>query len=350
MAELVSIIIPAHNAERFLPATLASAAAQTYRNCEILVVDDGSTDGTAAVVQAAMQDDPRIRLLRQEQGGVARARNHGIAEAAGQYIAPLDADDIWHPEKIARQLAALQSAGPDFALAYNWYRRIDEEGRVLPGSPSPHIEGRVFHRHIAWNFISNGSTPLIRAEVARATLYEPALYDAGCQGVEDYGLQLHIARNHGFLCVPAYLTGYRRVPGAMSTKTARMIESHIVMFGILRREVGRVAARLIDRELARLNVELMRNRLRARAPVSAVASLAHALWADAPTAIATVRAEVEKAKHFKGGAPDVVPGLPFADYGAEAADGSWSTRRSAELLAELKRLDETEEGRVAIAR
>jgi len=104
---LVSVVIPAFNAVRFLTGSIPSVLAQTWTDFELIVVDDGSTDATAACVQAF--DDPRIRLVSQTNRGLAGARNGGIREARGTYIAFLDADDLWHPEKLARHVAHLQS-------------------------------------------------------------------------------------------------------------------------------------------------------------------------------------------------------------------------------------------------
>ena len=99
---LVSVVIPVRNGERFIGKTLASALAQTHQDIEVLVVDDGSTDGTRNLVQTAAARDKRVRLLKNDKIGVATARNYGIGKAQGELIAPLDGDDLWHPRKIAR--------------------------------------------------------------------------------------------------------------------------------------------------------------------------------------------------------------------------------------------------------
>jgi glycosyltransferase involved in cell wall biosynthesis len=125
---LISVIIPAYNAERFLRATLASVQAQSYRNVEIVVVDDGSTDATAKIAEEAAQADHRICIIHQPNLGVAAARNQGLAEAKGEFIAPLDADDVWHPLNLALQVEALNKANPDVAVSYAWFLTIDAHG------------------------------------------------------------------------------------------------------------------------------------------------------------------------------------------------------------------------------
>lgn len=125
----VSVIIPAYNAERFLAETIQSALGQTYQDFEVIVVDDGSTDGTREVVAAF--DDPRIRYTYQDNRGPAAARNTGIAAATGEYIAPLDADDLALPHRFATQIGILE-AHPTLAVVGSGYVWIDEEGRDVP--------------------------------------------------------------------------------------------------------------------------------------------------------------------------------------------------------------------------
>lgn len=333
---LVSVVIPAFNAARTVDATLRSARGQTHRHLEILVVDDGSTDGTARLVEAHVAQDSRIRLIGQANGGVARARNRGIDEAAGEFVAPLDGDDLWHPEKIARQLQALEDAGPKAALAYNWYRRIDMRDDVLPISPYPVVTGSVLHRHIDWNFISNGSTPLIRADVARRVRYEPALHDAGNQGCEDYLFQLRIAARHQFACVPAFLTGYRRIPGAMSSSIERMIRSHLHMYAMLAGEVDAPARRLIRRRRAILMIELARTTLGKGGVGPAFAT---ALRAAAENPAAAAGAVIDEVQKRVARSPHGSPARPFQSYAPDERDGTWQTSRSGRWLRHLAALD-----------
>src|SRR5215211_6980478 len=106
---VVSVVIPAYNARTTLAATLDSARSQSFRDLEIIVVDDGSTDETLSVAKAAAASDARIIVLTRPNGGVAASRNLGIHSARGEYIAPLDADDIWHPTKIEKQVRVLRN-------------------------------------------------------------------------------------------------------------------------------------------------------------------------------------------------------------------------------------------------
>jgi glycosyltransferase involved in cell wall biosynthesis len=235
---LVSVIIPAYNAASFLGMTLASARAQTYPNFEIIVVDDGSTDGTVAIVSAAARDDLRVRLIRQGNAGVAAARNRGIAESFGTYIAPLDADDLWHPDFLGILVAALEAAGSRTALAYSQHARIDEHGNFIELNLPVLIEDRrqALSRLIQENFIGNSSSAVMRrAYVENVGRYDVSLHARGVQGAEDMALYIALAEQWDFVAVPHYAVGYRQHAASMSRDTARMELSSKATLADLRR-------------------------------------------------------------------------------------------------------------------
>lgn len=126
---MISIVIPLYNKEKLVGSTLRSVLAQTYQDFEVVVVDDGSTDGSVAVVEDV--DDPRIRIIRQKNGGVSAARNTGIREAKGEFIAFLDADDEWKPVYLATQARLIQTYPECDVFATN-YEFKDESGKVTP--------------------------------------------------------------------------------------------------------------------------------------------------------------------------------------------------------------------------
>ncbi|KEZ15283.1 Glycosyltransferase [Sphingobium yanoikuyae] len=333
---LVSIIIPLFNAVDWIETTIASACAQTYRAIEIIVVDDGSTDASPDKVAAMARRDHRIRLIMQDNGGVARARNKGLDAASGAFIATLDADDIWAPRKIELQLAALLAGPADAALAYNWYRRIGPDGRVLGTSPYPRLEGHLFHRHLEWNFISNGSTPLVRTDVARSIGFDPGLRDAGSEGCEDYLFQLQVAHHHSFLCVPHFLTGYRQLPGSMGSSAERMTRSHLAMFARIAGDAPTTAQPVIARRRAELHLALANMQARRKSPRSA-----HHLFAAikaSPAATArTLLARASRGRTLPFPAGTI--GEAFDTCATDQRDGEWATLRSGKLLAALHKLD-----------
>src|SRR5579859_7287264 len=140
--EVVSVIIPAFNAATNIRQTLDSVRAQTHQAFEVIVVDDGSTDNTCAVVEEFVRQDSRFRLICQANRGVGDARNAGIREARGKYIAPLDADDFWYPEKLEKQVARLVQGGPEIGLVYCWSDLIDERGELMGHGDQYNFEGR----------------------------------------------------------------------------------------------------------------------------------------------------------------------------------------------------------------
>ena len=235
---VVSVVIAAYNAAGFIEDTCRSAMRQTYRALEIIVVDDGSTDATSAVVAALAATDPRIRLIRQQNLGVAAARNRGIASASGEFIAPLDSDDMWDPTKIARQVEALQQAGADAGLVYCWWAWIDVTGAVLDRSPSWRVEGRVLERLVDVNFTGSASVPMFRRSCLEAAGgYDASLRDKGAQGCEDWDLVLRIAERHAIAVVPAVLVGYRRRGDSMSSSCDTMWASQqLVMTALASRD------------------------------------------------------------------------------------------------------------------
>jgi hypothetical protein len=224
--EAVGVVVPMHNAERTVAATLASICAQTHAALDIIVVDDGSTDGSPAIVEAWARRDPRVRMVQQAGVGVAAARNAGASATGAGWLAFIDADDVWAPPKIATQLAALREAGPTAGLAYCWFASIDFDGRVISFGPQPLHEGQTLRALCHANWIGNGSSLLLRRSAfERAGGYDPALRAQGAEGAEDLLIALRIAEHAEFRVVPRYFVGYRQTPLSMSTESLQMFRS-----------------------------------------------------------------------------------------------------------------------------
>lgn len=222
----VSVVIPAYNAIRTISETLESVISQTHGNLEILVVDDGSTDGTMAIAEAFAARDQRVRPIRQANGGVAAARNAGIAASTGDFIAPLDADDLWHPTKIERQLQVFHRNDDRMGLVYTWFALIDHRSRVIQLRHRPDHEGEVLAALAFHNFIGNGSSAMIRREaLAHTKGYDSTLRARGGQGCEDWKLYFQIAERYHFGIVPEALTGYRHLDDNMSSDVLQMLRS-----------------------------------------------------------------------------------------------------------------------------
>jgi len=241
---LVSVVIPAYNGEATIDETLRSVRAQTHARLEIIVVDDGSRDGTAEAVLTHAAVDPRVSVMRQPNAGVAAARNLGWRSATAELIAFVDADDLWAPAKIARQLEALDAGGGRAGLAYTWYARIDPDSRVTSIGHRPNAQGQVLQDIFRGNFIGNGSAALIRRAVLEEVGgFDPGLRAQGAQGCEDFSIYFRIAENHEFALVPEPLTGYRTLPGNMSSDMLQMLRSwRIVAAEMVERHPGSAAA------------------------------------------------------------------------------------------------------------
>lgn len=221
----MSVVIPAFNSETTLNDTLVSVRAQTHRLLEIIVIDDGSTDGTASIAERHASEDKRVRLIRKPNGGVASARNRGIAEASGTFIAPLDADDLWHPKKIELQLAALGSH-ENVGLVYCWFAKIDGNSQITHLEARSVFEGDVLLDLCLHSIVGNGSTPLIlTSAILSAGGYDESLRARSAQGCEDYKLYLQIAEHYNYALVREFLVGYRQSGESMSRDQRQMLRS-----------------------------------------------------------------------------------------------------------------------------
>ena len=227
---LVSVILPVYNGESHVEATLASAVQQTYRHIEVIVVDDGSRDRTRAIADAQALRDSRIRVIGQPNRGVAAARNRGLAEARGELVAPLDADDVWDPTKIERQVARLMETGAGTGLIYCWWAWIDATGAVLDCSPRWRTEGHASETLLQVNFTGNASVPMYRRRDLDAIGgFDTTLRDRDAEGCEDWDVALKVAERSSVAVVPAVLVGYRRGRSSMSAQTDRMWRSHLLV-------------------------------------------------------------------------------------------------------------------------
>ena len=224
---LVSIILPVRDGESSIAATLESAVGQTYGNTEIIVVDDGSRDGTRAIVEAWVARDPRIRLIAQVNRGVAAARNRAVEAARGELIAPLDADDLWDPTKIERQVRRMLEAGDGTGLVYCWWVTIDDAGMLLDSSPAWRIEGQGADTLVRVNYTGNASVPLYRRQILEAVGgYDMTLRERDAEGSEDWDLALKVAERSRVVVTPERLVAYRKRRHSMSRRSDRMWRSH----------------------------------------------------------------------------------------------------------------------------
>ena len=243
---LVSVIVPSYNASRYISETLESVLAQTYRNFEVIVIDDGSTDHTPDIVADYGRGDSRIRLVSQPNSGVGAARNRGIAEASGAFIAPLDADDVWYPQKLEKQVESLERGGEEWGCAYCWSKSINERGEAALRLAHWPMRGNVFYALIYRNIIGNASVPLFRTSAVREIGgYRTRAEQGGVQGCEDWDLTLRVAAKYLVDEVPDYLVGYRQIASTMSSNVLGMAKSYEFIMSELRRDYPQIPKKIM---------------------------------------------------------------------------------------------------------
>jgi glycosyltransferase involved in cell wall biosynthesis len=210
MPPCVSVIMPVRDGARWIDEALASVTAQTFADFELVVVDDGSVDSTGAMVSAAAQRDPRVRLIRQPPSGVAAALNRGLDAATGAYVARLDADDRAHPERLARQIEFLE-ANLAIGMVGSWACIIDESGaiidRVEPVTTPAALAEILPHRN-----------PMVHSSVMWRAAFGDAVgrYRPALEGAEDYDLWLRMAERGPIANVGAFLVDHRRHASSVS--------------------------------------------------------------------------------------------------------------------------------------
>lgn len=224
----VSVLVPAFNAEATLRETLESVARQTFTNFEVIIVNDGSTDATARIAAAFANADQRFRVVEQRNAGVAAARNFALGLATGAWVAPLDADDLWHPEKLERQLTRSRSAAENTVLIYSWSVDIDQASRVIQRRLDLDLfEGDIYAALVLSNFIGNASVPLIRREAAVSVGgWDATLRAKKAQGCEDWAIYLSLAELGPCALAAGFLVGYRQSPNSMSRRVDEMTRSY----------------------------------------------------------------------------------------------------------------------------
>jgi glycosyltransferase involved in cell wall biosynthesis len=218
MTPAVSVVIATHNYARYLGAALESALTQTFRDLEVIVVDDGSTDDTPAVMAPYLRD-VRVRYSRTAALGQPRAKNRGIQLAQAPLIAFLDADDIWLPVKLERQLP-LFDADPDVGVVYSRRLLIDHEGWQLEYTdPSLH-RGWILPRVFRSNFICFSSS------VVRRSVFDAVgFFDESLSLAIDYELWLRVALHYRFDFVDAPLVKYRTGHASLSQRKRERVQT-----------------------------------------------------------------------------------------------------------------------------
>ncbi len=212
----VSVVMPLYNHAEFVDAALDSVFAQTYGDYEVIVVDDGSTDGSADRVAARL---PRVTLVRAPHRGAAAALNRAISLARGEWVAWLSADDRFLPRKLEVEMAQVERerpALPDLGLVYSDFYSTDEDGNILRRERPPTYPDRQawFDALVGSGCLINGSTTLI----LREAFDRVGPFDESLPQSHDYDMWIRLARAYDFSHIPEPLVYYRVHPRRLSAR------------------------------------------------------------------------------------------------------------------------------------
>lgn len=215
---LVSVIIPVYNSETYLGMTLESVLKQTYPHWEVLMVNDCSRDNSAAVMEQYSRQDPRIRSIHlKENSGAAVARNTGLKEARGRYIAYLDADDLWMPEKLERQIAFMEENQAVFSCCD--YEKIEDDGTPL--NKFVHMPRTITYKQLLRNTIIQTVGVIVDTRYVDVSLLEMPNVRRG----QDSATWLQMLRNGvRFQGQNEVLAVYRRVPQSLSANKLKAMQ------------------------------------------------------------------------------------------------------------------------------
>jgi glycosyltransferase involved in cell wall biosynthesis len=210
----ISVIIPVYNGEKTILASIISVLNQSFKDFELIVVNDGSQDSTSSIV--CQIKDSRIKLLSYPNAGANVSRNRGIFHSSGKYITFLDADDIWTHDKLKSQLEALQ-ANLKARLAYSWTDYIDTNDNFVVSGMHTVKNGDVYNDLLISNFLENGSNPLICKEA----LIELGGFDESLKAAQDWDMWLRLANRYEFVAVPKVQILYRISENSISSNLDR---------------------------------------------------------------------------------------------------------------------------------
>lgn len=307
MTPRVSVIVSSYNYGRFIGEALTSVCRQTFADFECIVLDDGSTDDSVAVIQRFLNDD-RFQLVQQKHGGQTRAKNRGIALARGDFLAFLDADDVWEPTKLQRQLELFQ-ARPDLGVAFTLRRLIDADGRPQPGGSAPPPEPTVEAMY-RQNFICFSSA-MLRAGVPEHV----GRFDERIGLAIDYDFWLRVARFYPMACVDEPLVRYRVGHVNLSRRQLERLHVALLIMERFRRQFD-APARLSRDAISRANAETFAH--------LGVISRGYSVRAAVGWYARALRADPLHREAWRGLAAALTPGvLRRAVRRLRGGDGSW---------------------------
>ncbi|MGB1249201.1 MAG: glycosyltransferase family 2 protein [Candidatus Promineifilaceae bacterium] len=240
----ISVNMPVYNGEQYLSEAIESILAQTHTDFELVIVNDGSTDGTADILDSYTVQDRRIKVLHNETNrGVSATRNRALAASSAEFVAIMDADDTCDPTRLAKQLAYLQTH-PDIGAVGTWSRYVNKNGEPLRERHSPHdpIE-------IKWSLLFSCTVLPASIMVRRHVIDNAGAYPLGAPVAKDYALLLEINRTNKIAVIPEPLYFYRDVPTGLSNTYPQRQRDECITYQRYLFEL------MLNKQVARLTVE-----------------------------------------------------------------------------------------------
>lgn len=240
---ILSIVIPAYNVAAYIEDAIESALAQTLRDIEVIVVNDGSTDHTGEVIERVVDRhmDPRLKVLNRANGGLAAARNTGVVMAAGRYIGFLDGDDVWLPHKAQLQVS-LMEMNPHIGICFSQSRYMLENGVLTDNLLRADKLTPSFHDMIRRNHVGNGSAPIVRA----ACFQQAGRFNEALKSCEDYEMWCRILwlTEYCAVGIDQALTLYRIRDTSLSFNFEKFLANADLAMAALRSQMKNVPERV----------------------------------------------------------------------------------------------------------
>ena len=304
-SKLVSVVVPVFKAEDFVEKTIRSVLSQTYKNLEIIIVDDGSPDKSIEVCREFK--DSRIKIVQQANRGLAGARNTGIRHSTGDYIALIDADDLWANNKIEKHVDHLDNS-PEIGISFSYSKFIDENDKPTGLKQIPTKIKDITPTYILRrNPIGNGSSPVLRRAVFEDIAFKANLYgtqeifyfDESFKRAEDVECWLRIAVETNWKCegIPELLTLYRINPGGLSASVLlqyeyleRIVDKYNTAYPEIFSEVVSLTKACFQRYIARRAISMRDGELAVKMSHRALASDMRILFEEPRKTIVTMAA------------------------------------------------------------
>lgn len=247
---LVSVIIPVYNAEKYIEQTICSVLNQTFRDFEIIVLNDGSKDSSGEIIQRLQQEDKRITYIPKANSGVSDTRNTGISKASGKYLAFLDADDIWNTDNLEKKIRALKETGGSWVFSDHEF--IDENGKLLTTPDRALREDDILNRLLLWEKGDVVPGPCSNIVAEKKLFEEGVKFDVHLSSPADRDISIQLAARSQPVIVHERLWKYRLHAQSMSSQNMKVAQEIIVFISKMKQSNLFTSKRLKRKSLSNL--------------------------------------------------------------------------------------------------